>query len=88
MFKAGDKIKYVNRLSGSIPGLEPLPARILKHLRARKSISPMEALASYGTTRLAAAIFKLRRAGFDITTQINHDQAGHGYARYTLAAVN
>lgn len=66
--------------------LEPLPRKILGHLERRKSISPMEALTVYGTSRLAAAIHKLREAGYDIVTSLQEDDVGHRYARYSLAA--
>ncbi len=65
--------------------LQPLPARILKHLQTKKTISPIEALAAYGTTRLAAAIFQLRKAGYTINTEYKNDNVGHPYARYWLA---
>lgn len=64
--------------------LEPLPMKILKHLRARLTISPIEALANYGCLRLAAAIHELRKAGHAILTHHNVDQSGHRYARYEL----
>ncbi len=66
--------------------LQPLPARILKHLEKKKTISPVEAFAAYGTTRLAAAIFQLRKAGYSINTELKNDNVGHPYARYWLAA--
>jgi len=66
--------------------LQPLPARILKHLEKKRTISPVEAFAAYGTTRLAAAIFQLRKAGYAINTELKNDNVGHPYARYWLAA--
>jgi len=66
--------------------LQPLPARILKHLEKKKTISPVEAFAAYGTTRLAAAIFQLRKAGYTINTELKNDNVGHPYARYWLIA--
>lgn len=44
----------------------------------------MEALISYGNSRLAATIYDLRAMGFTIQTDIRKDEAGHKYARYTL----
>ena len=64
--------------------LHPSDRIILKHLLKRSSISPMEALASYSCARLAPRIFNLRKAGYKISTQINRDEPGHRYARYTL----
>jgi hypothetical protein len=56
---------------------------VLKHLEQRGSISPMEALVSYGISRLAADIHRLREAGHGIYTEYKRDEAGHKYARYT-----
>lgn len=64
--------------------LHPFERIILRHLKARGSISPMEALTSYGTSRLAPKILNLRKAGYDITTEIMKDEPGHRYARYTF----
>lgn len=55
---------------------------VLKHLRKRGTISPMEALVSYGIYRLAARIFVLREEGYGIKTELREDGAGHRYARY------
>jgi hypothetical protein len=57
---------------------------VLTHLRKRCSISPMEALVSYGIYRLADVVYQLREAGWGIDTEIKQDEAGHKYARYTL----
>ena len=65
-------------------GLHPSDRIILKHLRRRRTISPMEALMSYGCQRLAPRIFNLRKAGYQISTKINRDEPGHRYARYKL----
>lgn len=56
---------------------------VLNHLQRRGSISPMEALVSYGIYRLAAKIYDLREEGFGIHTEMKRDEAGHKYARYT-----
>lgn len=66
-------------------GLEPQTRRILGHLEKKGTISPMEALVNYGCFRLAAQVFKLRRAGFDVKTTLHADENGHQYARYSLA---
>lgn len=55
---------------------------VLTHLSSRGSISPMEALVSYGIMRLAADIHRLRERGYGIETEIKRDEAGHKYARY------
>lgn len=57
---------------------------VLNHLKKRGSISPMEALVSYGITRLAAVVFELREAGWGVETVMKRDTAGHKYARYSL----
>ena len=57
---------------------------ILKHLQRRKSISPVEAMISYGVMRLASRIHELRQAGHHIITIMKRDEAGHAYARYSL----
>lgn len=66
--------------------LKPSTRTILSHLEKRGTISPMEALTSYGNMRLAAAIHDLRKVGYDINTTMKHDEGGHSYARYSLAA--
>lgn len=67
-------------------GLTPGTKVILLHLNKRGTISPMEALHSYSTMRLAPRIHELRKAGYNITTDIHEDESGHRYARYRLAA--
>jgi hypothetical protein len=57
---------------------------ILSHLRRRKTISPVEAMISYGVMRLASRIHELRTAGHNIVTAMKRDEAGHAYARYIL----
>jgi hypothetical protein len=60
---------------------------VLKHLKANKSVSPMEALIVYGISRLASCIHEIRRkAGYNVECVINQDDAGHKYARYSLAS--
>lgn len=64
--------------------MTPVARTILKHLKARGSISPVEAFANYGTLRLAPRIHELRQAGHGITTEVRKDEAKHSYARYSL----
>jgi len=54
--------------------------QILRHLKTKDSISPMEALEEYGCYRLAARIYDLRSAGHNIVT----NQSSDGMARYQL----
>lgn len=64
--------------------LHPSDMIILKHLKARGSISMMEALVSHGCPRLAPRIFNLRAAGHSIRTELLNDESGHRYSRYVL----
>lgn len=66
--------------------LYPQTRKVLNHIERRGSISPLEAFGTYGMTRLGARIFELRRAGFNILTDLRADEMGRVYARYTLAA--
>lgn len=64
----------------------PQARKVLSHLERRGSISPMEAIITYGITRLAARVHELRNVGFPVTTTLKHDEVGKTYARYSLAA--
>lgn len=70
--------------------LKPQAKTVLAHLRGDgqrrppKHITPMEAMTVYGISRLAACIRELRVAGYSIHTMLRHDEAGKGYARYTM----
>jgi hypothetical protein len=66
--------------------LKPQARKILAHLRAGKSITPMEALTVYSIFRLAASIFEIRKLGYNVETDVREDEQGHKYARYTLPA--
>jgi len=66
--------------------LNPQTRMILAHLERRRSISFMEALVTYGISRLSARIFELRSCGYPIVTDMRRDEAGKAYARYRLAA--
>lgn len=59
--------------------------RILAHLKAGKSISPLEAIGVYGILRLAPRIHELRLAGYQIRRSMKEDIEGKRYARYSLA---
>lgn len=62
--------------------------RILTHLQARGSITSMEAFEKYGTTRLSAVIYKLRKHGIAIDSNDESAKNRYGkivyYTRYTL----
>ena len=66
--------------------VSPQARRVLAHLERRGSISPMEAIITYGITRLAARVYELRRIGLPVETELKRDEGGKPYARYTLAA--
>ena len=54
--------------------------KVLTHLQTHGNITPLEALNEYGSFRLGAIIFNLRKEGYDITTNIVPKQH---YAKYT-----
>lgn len=60
-------------------------ARLRAHLLERGSISPVEANAVHGITRLAARIYDLRAQGMTIDAAPRKDEAGHRYTRYSLS---
>ncbi|MDD5395283.1 MAG: helix-turn-helix domain-containing protein [Thiothrix sp.] len=76
-------VKQKPTIFGSLK-LQPQTRKILAHLNKRGSISPMEALVTYGCFRLAAQIFKLRQVGYNIVTDVRKDNVAHQYARYVL----
>ena len=56
--------------------------KVLMHLQTHGSITPLEALNKYGSLRLGALIFNLRKEGYDIETNIVPKK---GYAKYTYS---
>lgn len=62
----------------------PVNVKVLNHLQTRGSISPMEAIITYGIMRLAPAIHDLRSAGHEISTELRADAKGKRYAHYEL----
>lgn len=56
--------------------------QVLKHLQSGKSLSPLEALNYFGSLRLGAIIFDLKKDGYEIETEIN--QVGKHYAVYKM----
>jgi hypothetical protein len=56
---------------------------ILQHLKEHGSISPMTALNQYGSFRLGARIWELKREGHIIEATLEH-VAGKSYAVYKL----
>ena len=61
---------------------------VLFHLAQYGSITSMEAFENYGITRFSAALFVLRKRGYDIDTTIQHATNRYGrkvsYAKYIL----
>ena len=62
--------------------------RVLDYLREHGSITPLEALNSFGCYRLGARVWDLRHDGHNITTEMVEDKDQHGeparFARYRL----
>ena len=57
--------------------------QILAHLQSGKSITPIDALNLFGCFRLGARILELRKEGFDIETEMIHEN-GKTFAKYYL----
>ncbi len=62
--------------------------RILRHIQDFGTITPMEAMQDYGSMRLAAIIFDLKKDGYNIMTETLHGTDRYGkpthWARYRL----
>lgn len=59
--------------------------QIKQHLESGESITPLDALQTYGCFRLAARIDELRKAGLDIQT-VKETRNGKSFARYQVRA--
>jgi hypothetical protein len=66
--------------------LKPQTKTVLRHLRKGQHISPMQALVVYSISRLAPCIHDIRRAGYNVSTEVKRDAQGHKYAQYVLVA--
>lgn len=55
--------------------------KVLAHLVSGKELTPLDALSLYGSYRLGAIIFTLRKDGYNIKTDI---AKGSGHAIYSL----
>lgn len=66
--------------------------RVYQYLKDFGSITPLDAVRDLGYTRLAAAIFEVKRDGHKIKTTIESGKNRYGqaihYARYSLAEDN
>lgn len=61
--------------------------KVLRFLKRHKTITPREALMDLGVYRLSSAIFRLRKAGWGITTELkDNPDTGAQYGSYRLAA--
>lgn len=64
--------------------------KILRHMEEHGSITPADALREYGCMRLASRICDIKRAGVDVTREIETSLNRYGepvrYARYRLGA--
>jgi len=76
--------KNVDAVSISIERRFPMSQteKILYHLSSGKTISPLEALQSYGCFRLASRISDLKREGHDIVSNIKESYGEDGVKRY------
>lgn len=60
-------------------------ARILEHMRMGHSITPLEALNSFGCLRLGARIADIKAEGYLVHTEMIKDpRTGKRYAQYSL----
>lgn len=62
--------------------------RVLQHLQAYGSITPLEAMQEYGIMRLGARIYDLKKMGYSIDSSMETGKNRYGesisYARYSL----
>lgn len=61
-----------------------LQDKILKHLEGTGKITAQEAMIEYGTLRLSAYIYNLRKEGHEITTKQKQLYNGKTIAEYHL----
>ncbi|MBB4345235.1 helix-turn-helix domain-containing protein [Rhizobium leguminosarum] len=76
--KATPKVKTIVFQSGSQCD------RLVKHLLAGNSITPLVARQLFGVERLAARILEIKKAGHKVTSTIKTDVNGKVYAEYGL----
>lgn len=57
--------------------------KLLAHLKAGKSITPLQCWKKFGIYRTSSVIHKLRRRGFDIVTD-SVTVKGEDFAKYSL----
>lgn len=59
--------------------------KILSHLRTGLPLTPAEAYRRYGCLRLAARIFELRQAGYDVRDDLIPVDTQHGGVAHVAA---
>lgn len=57
--------------------------RILEYLKQGNSITPLEALKMFGSFRLGAVIFELKKEGYNIITRMVDNDSSH-FASYKI----
>lgn len=57
---------------------------VLNHLQSQGELSPLEAFQLYGTMRLSAIIFALKKEGYQFDTRFVQTNNTRGYAVYSL----
>ena len=59
--------------------------KILRHLKAGKKLTPMQALVAFGCFRLAARVHQLRKKGHKIKVTTTTDKkSGKKFATYSI----
>ena len=58
---------------------------ILAHLKSGRPLTPAEALGKFGCARLAARIYDLRQAGYDIRDDLIEVDTQHGGTAHVAA---
>lgn len=62
----------------------PQTQTIKNHLHTHGSITPLEAITNYNVWRLADVIFRLKKTGLNIQSQLRKAPSGAKYAVYSL----
>jgi Helix-turn-helix domain len=58
--------------------------KILSHLKAGRTLTPLQALRSFGTFRLASRILELRQAGYRIQCALHKTKGGARVGLYWM----
>jgi hypothetical protein len=64
--------------------LAPQPRKILAHLLQGKDITSATSMLVYHIPRLSDCILKIRRAGYNVVTEMKEDEVGGQYGSYRL----